>query len=170
MFGLLVTHARMAFAFSRDGALPGSRCLHSNTMYAAINSFGVIGIYLSYLFPILLRVIRNDKFPRGPFHLGSWSVPVGVVAIIFLCFASVALVLPTVYTDPNEFTLADNVTLDHDAYVNAYLVNFNWAPVVVVAVFLISYMFWFFSAHKWFKGPPIDTETKWEKSTAVVEF
>ncbi|KAJ3024554.1 UNVERIFIED_CONTAM: hypothetical protein HDU68_008017 [Siphonaria sp. JEL0065] len=195
MFGLLVTHARMAFAFSRDGALPGSEwlhklggnqvplratfvivlidclilvpSLHSNTMYAAINSFGVIGIYLSYLLPILLRVIRNDKFPRGPFHLGSYGVPVGIIAILFLVFASIALVLPTVYTDPEEYVLADNVTLDHDAYVQAYLVNFNWAPVVVVGVFIVSNMFWVVYARKWFTGPPIDSETKWATEAIV---
>ncbi|KAJ3024553.1 UNVERIFIED_CONTAM: hypothetical protein HDU68_008016 [Siphonaria sp. JEL0065] len=28
MFGIIVTHARMTFAFSRDGALPGSKWLH----------------------------------------------------------------------------------------------------------------------------------------------
>ncbi|KAI9340486.1 amino acid/polyamine transporter I [Obelidium mucronatum] len=195
MFGLLMTHARMAFAFSRDGALPGSAwlhslsgnqvpvratiaivvidavilipSLHSNTMYAAINSFGIIGIYLSYLFPIILRVIRNDKFPKGPFNLGSYGVPVGIVSILFLCFASIALVLPTVYTDPNEYVLADNVTLDRDAYTEAYLVNFNWAPVVVAAVYILSSFSWFISARKWFKGPPIDTQTKWDKAAEV---
>ncbi|KAJ3287714.1 hypothetical protein HDU79_005484 [Rhizoclosmatium sp. JEL0117] len=193
IFGLIVTHARMTFAFSRDGALPGSAYLHtlggdqvpiratwiivlinsvillpslySNTMFSAINSFGVVGTYLAYLVPILLRVIRSDKFPPGPFTLGPWGVPVGIVAILFLSFASVALVLPTVYTDPESFTLADNITLDHDAYISAYLTNFNWAPVVVVGVFLVSYVFWVVSAHKWFRGPPIDTQTIWAQDS-----
>ncbi|KAJ3245136.1 hypothetical protein HDU78_009863 [Chytriomyces hyalinus] len=196
MYGLIVTHARMAFAFSRDGALPGSswlhtlsasqvpvkativitiiNCiillpsLHSNAMYAAINSFGVIGIYLAYLVPILLRVVRNDRFPRGPFHMGSFSVPVGIIAILFLCFSSIALVLPTVYTNPNDYTMDDNVTLDDAAYREAYLINFNWAPVVVIAVTIITNIFWFASAKKWFKGPPLDTETKWQTADASV--
>ncbi|KAJ3202257.1 hypothetical protein HDU82_007494 [Entophlyctis luteolus] len=191
MFGLIVTHSRMAFAFSRDGALPGSNWLHhlnvnqvpirativivvldavillpslySNTMYAAINSFGVIGIYLAYLLPILLRVVRDDKFPRGPFHLGNFGVTVGIVAVLFLTFSSIALVLPTVYTDPNDYVLDDNVTLDNAAYVTAYLQNFNWAPVVVCGVYLVSNAFWVFSARKWFKGPPMDVRTSWEK-------
>ncbi|KAJ3139373.1 hypothetical protein HK100_011778 [Physocladia obscura] len=191
MFGIIVTHARMTFAFSRDGALPGSSWLHhlnprqvplratyviviidgiillpslySNTMYAAINSFGVIGIYLAYLLPILLRVIRNDKFPRGPFSLGQYGVPVGIVAILFLTFSSIALVLPTVYTDPSQYFLADNITFDYDSFVTDYLTNFNWAPVVVVGVFTIAQFFWSLSARKWFKGPPIDVKTHWEK-------
>ncbi|KAJ3062067.1 hypothetical protein HDU98_002032 [Podochytrium sp. JEL0797] len=196
MFGLLITHARMTFAFSRDGALPASEWLHhlspnqvpvratvmivvlnsiillpslqSNTMYAAINSFGVIGIYLSYMVPIVLRVLRNDKFPRGPFNLGPWGVPVAVVGILFLTFASIALVLPTVYTDPQDYLMADNVTVDQGAFVTDYLKNFNWAPVVVMGVYLVSSVFWFVSARKWFKGPPIDSQTQWKKADEVV--
>ncbi|KAJ3024556.1 UNVERIFIED_CONTAM: hypothetical protein HDU68_008019 [Siphonaria sp. JEL0065] len=205
-FTLMLTHARMTFAFSRDGALPGSKWLHqlgwshnqpnggstnddgrgssqvplratlaimaldclilvpslySSTLYTAINSFGVIGTYLAYLMPIFLRVVRHDKFPVGPFNLGIWSVPVGMVAILFLSFSSIALVLPTIYTNPSDYMMADNVTLDNDAYVAAYLSNFNWAPVVVISVFVISNVFWLTSARKWFKGPPIDSETRW---------
>ncbi|KAI9340485.1 amino acid permease-domain-containing protein [Obelidium mucronatum] len=191
MFGLLMTHARMAFAFSRDGALPGSKWLHvlnsnqvpliativivvidcvilvpslySVTLYAAINSFGVIGIYLAYFVPIFLRIVRSDKFPQGPFNLGAFGVPVGIISVLFLAFSSIALVLPTVYTDEAEYVLEDNVTLDHDAYVAAYLQNFNWAPVVVCGVFIVSNLFWVLNACKWFKGPPIDTETKWAR-------
>ncbi|KAI8608884.1 amino acid/polyamine transporter I [Chytriomyces sp. MP71] len=191
MYGLIVTHARMAFAFSRDGALPGSKWLHqlnpnqvplratmvivlidslilvpslfSAVLYTAINSFGVIGTYLAYLVPILLRVLRADKFPRGPFSLGSYGVPIAIVGILFLTFSSIALVLPTTYTDPTQFTLDDNVTFDYPSFVSAYVSNFNWAPVVVVFVFLVAELFWFLSAKNWFKGPPIDMETKWEK-------
>ncbi|KAI8607873.1 hypothetical protein BC830DRAFT_1086618, partial [Chytriomyces sp. MP71] len=122
----------------------------------------VIGIYLSYLVPILLRVIWDRKFPRGPFNLGRAGVPVAIVAILFLSFSSIALLLPTTYTDPNEFLLPDNVTVDHSAFVSAYVSNFNWAPVVVGSVFLITNVFWFAWGNRWFKGPPLDTETKWE--------
>ncbi|KAJ3073659.1 hypothetical protein HDU98_001001 [Podochytrium sp. JEL0797] len=203
-FTMMLTHARMTFAFSRDGALPGSQWLHtlgwgkwgssdkagigsnqvplratlaivvidclilvpslySSTLYAAINSFGVIGTYLAYMIPIFLRVVRHDKFPRGPFNLGAFGVPVGIVAVLFLAFSSVALVLPTVYTDPTQYLMSDNVTLDRDAYVIAYLQNFNWAPVVVIGVFIISNAFWFLHAKRWFKGPPLDKETKWKR-------
>ncbi|KAJ3280312.1 hypothetical protein HDU79_011828 [Rhizoclosmatium sp. JEL0117] len=207
-FGMMLTHARMTFAFSRDGALPGSKwlhqlgwgdselgregvgssqvplratlaiviidslilvpSLHSATLYTAINSFGVIGTYLAYMVPIFLRVVRHDKFPPGPFSLGIWGVPVGIVAILFLSFASIALVLPTAYTDPSAFVKADNITLDHDAYASAYLTNFNWAPVVVIGVFILANGFWVFYARHWFQGPPIDTETKWQLDSTDV--
>ncbi|KAJ3236628.1 hypothetical protein HDU81_010592 [Chytriomyces hyalinus] len=202
MFGLLIAHARMTFAFSRDGALPGSAWLHqlggwgkgggggssegfqkvplratllivaldcavlipslySSVLYTAINSFGVIGIYLSYLVPIFLRALEDEKFPRGPFSLGPWGKPVAIVAVLFLCFSSIALVLPTVYINPDDYLLPDNITLDYNAYIVDYLSVFNWAPVVVIAVFIISNAFWVLYARHWFKGPPIDSETKW---------
>ncbi|ORY45652.1 hypothetical protein BCR33DRAFT_784407 [Rhizoclosmatium globosum] len=175
VFGLLLTHARMTlrslvtvperatWVIVLINILILVPSIFSSPIFTAINSFGVIGTYLAYLFPIFLRVIRNDKFPRGPFNLGSWGVPVGIISVLYLTFSSVALVLPTVYTDPNSYTLADNITLDHDAYVTAYLTNFNWAPVVVVGVYVIAYAFWFISAHKWFTGPPIDSQTIWNR-------
>ncbi|KAI8607875.1 amino acid permease-domain-containing protein [Chytriomyces sp. MP71] len=203
-FGLLVTHARMAFAFSRDGALPASDWLHhlgwgermerdgeggsaqvplratlvivvldcvvlipslySSVLYTAINSFGVIGIYLSYLVPILLRVLATRRFPVGPFNMGSLGVPVAIVACLYLVFSAIALVMPTVYTDPAAFLLSDNMTLDYEAYISAYLSSFNWAPVVVGFVFFVSNAFWVFYVRYWFKGPPLDTETKWSAS------
>jgi amino acid transporter len=187
IFGLVLTHARQTFAFSRDGALPGSKWLHvlnkdavpiratwaiivinciilvsslfSETLYAAINSFGVIGTYLAYLVPISLRVIRAENFPAGPFNLGSWGVPIGIISMLFLTIASIALVLPTTYVDPAEFYAEDGVTFNQSDYTIAYLESFNWAPVVVGAVTLVALVFWFVSARKWFKGPPIDTET-----------
>ncbi|KAJ3192332.1 hypothetical protein HK101_006727 [Irineochytrium annulatum] len=197
IFGLVATHARQTFAFSRDGALPGSNWLHklnenavpvratysimifdsiillpslySSTLYFAINSFGVIGTYLAYAIPIALRVANHRHFPPGPFSLGAAGLPVAVVAIIFLLVSSVVLILPTNYTDPTEFdynqTMPDgtNVTMsDNNAYVTAYLQNFNWAPAMVFAVAALSLGFWFGTAKKWFKGPPIDTETEWD--------
>lgn len=35
--------------------------------------------------------------PQGPFHLGRMSIIVGTVGVIWGCFISVVLILPTVY-------------------------------------------------------------------------
>ncbi|KAI8839578.1 amino acid permease-domain-containing protein [Chytridium lagenaria] len=188
IFGLLLNHARQTFAFSRDGALPGSSWLHclsgdnvpvratvviavvdcvilvpslySSTLYYAINSFGVVGTYLAYAVPIALRVLHDDRFPRGKFSIGVWGRPVGMIAVVFLVISSVVIMMPTVYTDPAEFTNEEGV-LDNTAYVKQYLQNFNWAPAMVFVVSFVAMVFWGVSARKWFKGPPIDKMTQW---------
>ncbi|KAJ3100012.1 hypothetical protein HDU97_002619 [Phlyctochytrium planicorne] len=190
IFGLLLTHARQTFAFSRDGALPGSNWLHklnshavperatwmivlvdaiilipslySATLYYAINSFGVVGTYMAYAVPILLRVVNHKRFPVGSFNLGVWGVPVGAFGIAFLVTASIVIMLPTVYTNPDDFTNEDG-ELDRTEYIKQYLKNFNWAPAMVFTVISVSLIFWFASASKWFKGPPIDVLTVWKK-------
>ena len=48
------------------------------------------------------------------------------------------------------------------------LTNFNWAPVVVIGVFILANGFWVFYARHWFQGPPIDTETKWQLNSTDV--
>jgi hypothetical protein len=46
--------------------------------------------------PIMLRVIYRDQFVRGPFHLGPFSYPVAVTAVIWILFISIAFLLPQV--------------------------------------------------------------------------
>ncbi len=44
----------------------------------------------------MLRVIYRDQFVRGPFHLGPFSYPVAVTAVIWILFISIAFILPQV--------------------------------------------------------------------------
>lgn len=44
--------------------------------------------------PILLRVIYRDQFVRGPFHLGKFSYPIALGAVIWILFISIAFILP----------------------------------------------------------------------------
>jgi hypothetical protein len=58
------------YAFSRDGMIPGSR----STTYPIIE------------IPIALRVIYVDRFVLGPFHLGKFSYPVAITAVLWIPF------------------------------------------------------------------------------------
>src|ERR1019366_4046130 len=63
-----------------------------------------IGLYLSYGIPLFLklRAIRQGVWgPRknGPWNLGSWSIPVNIIAVLWVAFITVLFVLP-----PNELT------------------------------------------------------------------
>src|SRR3954452_3645811 len=139
----VTANSRMIYAFSRDGALPASAVWHrinprtrtptnaiwlaaagafilglpylwNNTAYAAVTSIAVIGLYIAYVLPTLLRLMQGEGFQRGPWHLGRWSRPIGIVAVVWVCFITVLFMLPQV--NPISRT------------------TFNYTPVAVLAV------------------------------------
>ncbi|MFF0201848.1 amino acid permease [Streptomyces sp. NPDC005017] len=148
--------SRMVFAFSRDGALPGSPLwrqvdrrtgtprkavllsvvcaavlalpsLYSPVAYAAITSINVIGITPAYAIPIFLRVKNRHRFRPGPWNLGSWGVMVGTIAVIWVMFVTVLFCLPQ--TRPDGGALA---TVD----------TFNYAPVALIVVLALAWGWW----------------------------
>ena len=88
---------------------------------------------LSAGMPIALRVIYRHRFTRGPFHLRAFTYPVALTAVLWICFITIALILP-------EENPVSSTTL-------------NYAVVAVGIVLVYSLGFWVISARKWFKGP-----------------
>ncbi|KAI9710581.1 MAG: hypothetical protein M1820_002717 [Bogoriella megaspora] len=156
----MTSNSRMMFAFSRDGALPkffdhvdkrfrspvrtiwlaaflsfclGLPSLGSTVAFSAATSIATIGLYLSYTTPILIAVIWPDNFKKGPFNLGIFSRPVGVLACLWVGFITVVFCLP-------EVNPVDSQTL-------------NYTPVAVGIVAVWSFGTWFLWARRWFKGP-----------------
>jgi len=172
-----VDASRVVFAFARDGALPGSRFWRKINPYtqtpvnavwlvmavsaiagllgfslAAFTSLAgaaVIGLYLSYTVPIFLRITSGrNKLVPGPFSLGRWYMPIGIIAVAWVSFIIVLLLFPGFENPTPETT--------------------NYAVVLVLPVFLFASLSWIFSARKWFTGPiknvdekpPLDVEEK----------
>ena len=160
----VTANSRMIYAFSRDGALPGSRVWHhinaktrtptnaiwlaaggalilglpylwNSTAYAAVTSIAVIGLYVAYVLPTFLRLRLGSSFQRGPWHLGRWSRPIGIIACIWVVFITVLFMLPTV----------NPITWD----------NFNYTVFAVVAVIGFAGIYWLVSARRWFTGPKV---------------
>jgi amino acid transporter len=160
----VTANSRMIYAFSRDGALPGSQLWHrinkrtktptnavwlaaggafvlglpylwNATAYAAVTSIAVIGLYIAYVLPVILRLLQGDRFERGPWHLGRWSKPIGVIAVGWTLIISVLFMLPT--TSP--------VTAE----------TFNYTPLAVLLVLGFAGTWWLVSARKWFTGPKV---------------
>jgi amino acid transporter len=158
----VTANSRMIFAFSRDGALPGSGLWYrvnprtktptnavwlavagafvlalpdiwSPTAYAAVTSIATIGLYIAYVTPVLLRRVLGNRFERGPWHLGRWSAPVGWIAVVWVVIISVLFMLPTQYP----------VTRN----------SFNYAPVAVGVVLLGATAWWLATARRTFSGP-----------------
>ena len=160
----VTANSRMIYAFSRDGAIPGSSIWHrinkrtrtptnsiwlaaigafilgvpylySYTAYAAITSIAVIGLYVAYIAPVFLRLLAGSKFQEGPWTLGRWSRPIGIVATIWVAIIFVLFMLPQAYP----------ITIN----------NFNYAPVVFLIVLGGAAIWYFASAKNWFKGPKV---------------
>ncbi|MEV6236851.1 amino acid permease [Lentzea sp. NPDC051838] len=160
----VTANSRMIYAFSRDGALPASSFWHkinkrtrtptnaiwlaaggafvlglpylwNATAYAAVTSIAVIGLYIAYVLPTLLRLLQGENFQRGPWHLGRWSKPIGIVAVAWVVFISVLFMLPQ----------ASPVTAK----------TFNYTPIAVLVVLGFAGIWWLVSARKWFTGPKV---------------
>jgi amino acid permease (GABA permease) len=147
----VTANSRMTYAFSRDNALPGSAfwkrvnprtgtptnsiwlCVACSLVVAvpstwspvaffAVTSIAVIGLYIAYATPVLLRRLNQDFVP-GPWNLGRWSPVVGWVAVIWVGFIVVLFMLPQ--------------------YSPVTRTSFNYAPVAVAVVVLFSVVSWF---------------------------
>ncbi|KAF8321660.1 APC amino acid permease [Clavulina sp. PMI_390] len=158
----VTSNSRMMYAFSRDGAIPGSKFWHkvddkyqspvrtvwlavvlsfclglpslgSTVAFTAATSIATIGLYVSYGIPIFLRLINHRQFKKGPFHLGRWSLPVAAVASLWICFITIVFMLPQVNPVTSQ--------------------TLNYAPVATGAVFSYAVLTWLLSARKWFTGP-----------------
>jgi amino acid permease (GABA permease) len=158
----VAANSRMIFAFSRDGALPGSTVwrrvgtktklpnnavwlaavsafvlglpyLWNSTAYAAVTSIAVIGLYIAYVIPTFLRLLAGDSFQPGPWNLGRWGRPVAVVAVAWVVVITILFMLPP--TSP--------VTAS----------TFNYTPLAVLVVLGFAGIWWLVSARKWFTGP-----------------
>jgi amino acid transporter len=171
----VTANSRMIYAFSRDGALPGSKFWHkingktrtptnavwlaavgalvlalpylwSATAYYAVTSIAVVGLYVAYVIPVFLRVRRGDSFEAGPWNLGKWGKPIGIVASVWVAFIFVLFMLPP----------ASPVTVD----------SFNYTPVAFLVVLGGAGIWWLVSARKWFTGPKVQGS---EAELAAVE-
>ncbi|WP_433826885.1 amino acid permease [Actinoplanes sp. CA-015351] len=158
----VTANSRMSYAFARDDAIPGSRIwkkvnartgtptnsiwlcvtlsillvlpsLWNTTAYLAATSIAVIGLYIAYVGPVLLRRRLGDEFVPGPWNLGKWSAPIGWIAIVWVGVICVLFVLPT----------ASPITAS----------TFNYTIVAVAVVLGAATIWWFASARKWFTGP-----------------
>ncbi|MEB3101617.1 amino acid permease [Ferviditalea candida] len=67
-----------------------------------LTGVSVVGLYVAYGIPILLKMVaksqgRFQEKHLGPWNLGRWSDFIGVIALIWIVFISIVMVIP-----PNE--------------------------------------------------------------------
>jgi hypothetical protein len=73
-------------------SLPLDCISHTVSYFLRLQNFGLKQPWIAI--PVALRVIYRDKFVRGPFHLGVFSYPVAILAVLWIAFISIVFVLP----------------------------------------------------------------------------
>src|SRR5436190_410585 len=162
--------SRMMFAFSRDRAVPGHQLWHRVSKrdripvytvwgvcvlafltplpalwfgyvgYAASTAVAVIGLYIAFVLPIILRLRAGESFERGAWHLGRHYKWIDWIAILWITFISVIFLAPSYFLG-----IPWNKGFDWN-YV-------NYTIIMVGGAFLLFGGWYVLSAHKWFKGP-----------------
>ncbi|KAF8690359.1 hypothetical protein AX14_002975 [Amanita brunnescens Koide BX004] len=178
---MLTAASRQIFAFSRDGGFPLSSWLYhvNRRVYApvrcvwfavvvslllgllsfagenaigAIFSLSVISQYASYLIPILSRHFGGEKISRGPFHLGKFSLPIAIVATLWMVLMTVVFLFPA---NPNPGSQ-----------------GMNYAVVVFCGVLILATIYFYcpkYGARYWFKGPARTIDDKDSGNTTIID-
>ncbi|KAF8646978.1 hypothetical protein HU200_065491 [Digitaria exilis] len=158
----ITSNSRMGYAFSRDRAMPFSHFWYRinkqevpfnvvwlsvavafvmalTVAFQAMLSIATVGQYIAYALPIFFRVTTARRsFVPGTFHLGNYGVVVGWVAVAWVALVTVLFSLPVAYP----------VAAD----------NFNYTPVLVGGVVVLSVGAWVLHARFWFRGPITNVE------------
>jgi amino acid transporter len=79
----------------------------------ALVSFGVSGIYLSFLLTVIAAWVARARgwVPEGRFTLGRWGMAVIVIATFYLGLMLINVVLPTGLSSPRAYFNLDWITL-----------------------------------------------------------
>ncbi|KAL4814389.1 amino acid/polyamine transporter I [Aspergillus spinulosporus] len=117
-------------------ALLGLLNIASTTAFNAVLSLATVGLYTSYLFPVILmlyrRVCDQESLEFGPFRLGRAGIAVNLVSAIYTTVTSVFLLFP-----PNQPVTA---------------LNFNYASVILAGVLVLCAVYWFWRGRKTYHG------------------
>ncbi|KAK0610177.1 amino acid or gaba permease [Bombardia bombarda] len=157
---------RVTFAISRDGVLPFSRyfrrlnrnkvpvnaallvfglsicitcaVIGSTVAFSAITATATIATNFSYLIPIAARyTVGRKTFHPAAWSLGRYSLPLGIIAGLYIMFLFVVLLLPQLYPVSME--------------------TLNYAPICIGIVTVVSTVGWIFpfglGGRYWFTGP-----------------
>ena len=163
--GSLTATSRCLYAFSRDGAVPGSSIwskinkrfdiplyslllctliegllgliyLGSSSAFNAFTGVATICLSTSYGVPVFILLIRGRHLvANAPFHLGKFGYVINYITVIWILFAIVLFTMPT----------SIPVTPS----------TMNYASVLFLFFAGISLIWYFIWGRKHFTGPPV---------------
>ncbi len=165
----ITSASRMLFAFSRDGAVPGHRLWRQvgrnrvpqlsviaivvasaaimvpaywNYLvgYLVGTGIAVIGLYIAFILPVVLRFRLGDRFQPGAWTLGKHYKWIDLIAIIWVAFICLVFLMPPY---KSSVPWADEFSWE----------ALNYAPILVGGALILFGGWYVLSARKWFKGP-----------------
>jgi amino acid transporter len=85
----------------------------NTNVLVSLVSFGVSGIYLSFLLTVIAAIIARARgwVPEGSFRLGRWGWTVSIVAAGYLALMLINIVAPTGLSSPRAYFNLDWITL-----------------------------------------------------------
>jgi amino acid transporter len=161
--------SRMMFAFSRDGAVPGSRLWRKvarnrvprNAVWAIVAMSGllmvpaiwnylvgygvgtaiaVIGLYIAFVLPVYLRFRLHDEFVPGAWSLGRHYKWIDIVSLLWVGLITILFIFPLY-----------KAGLPWESDFSWELTNYTVLWFAGIGIFFGGW--WFISAKNWFKGP-----------------
>jgi len=104
----------------------------NTNVLVSLVSFGVSGIYLSFLLTVIGSMIARARgwAPAGTFTMGRWAWPVSVVAGLYLVLMLVNVVLPSGLGSGRAYF------------------NLDWITLLVMAVVTVAGIIVYFAAHR----------------------
>ncbi|MFD7769843.1 amino acid permease [Streptomyces sp. NPDC059787] len=143
--------SRMIYAFSRSRALPrwqtwrrvSSRtktpvaavwlaagvpfvlalpALWSPAAYGAITAINAVGMIPAYGIPVYLALRQGEGYRPGPWSLGRWRRPIGIIAVVYVVIITVVFCLPQ----------SAPLTVE----------SFNYAGVTLTVALLLAWLTW----------------------------
>jgi amino acid transporter len=104
----------------------------NTNVLVSLVSFGVSGIYLSFLLTVIGSMIarRRGWIPAGKFTLGPWAWPVSIVAVVYLALMLVNVVFPSGLSSGRAYF------------------NLDWITLLVMAIITVVGIIVFLAAHR----------------------
>ncbi|KAL4909464.1 hypothetical protein BDW74DRAFT_187572 [Aspergillus multicolor] len=142
---------RMIWGVVAAAIIIGLLCLINAAASSALFSLAVAGNDLAWLMPILCRLVwGQERFHPGVFYTGRFSKPIAVTAIVYLAFAILLSMFPT---------LGPNPTPD----------DMNYTVVINGALWGGALLYYLLYARKTYKGPQMTVNASSPPSSAPSE-
>ncbi|KAJ3339328.1 hypothetical protein HDU93_008333 [Gonapodya sp. JEL0774] len=127
---------RTIWCFTVIGCLLLLANFGSSVAVSAFSAFSTIGMNIAYGIPTMCKLVwARDTFKQSSFNLGKFSIPINIVAVLWMFYVVIMLCLPQIVPVTGS--------------------TLNYTPIMLGGITIIITVYWFAGAKNWFTGPKI---------------